>query len=125
MFVKIKRIENGKLPAYKRTGDVCMDCYARTFNIIPAFGRKLIPLGFALELPMDYEAVIRPRSGNSKDGIDVCLHHCKRFAETMAIRRAYGLSPFRTLRWNLALDAVLFEIFRLKKGVLKMFLKSP
>ena len=73
MFVKIKRIENGKLPAYKRTGDVCMDCYARTFNIIPAFGRKLIPLGFALELPMDYEAVIRPRSGNSKDGIDVCI----------------------------------------------------
>lgn len=73
MKVKIKQIDGGKLPAYKRVGDVCMDCYARTFNIIPAFGRKLIPLGFALELPVGYEAIIRPRSGNSKDGIDVCI----------------------------------------------------
>lgn len=73
MNVKIKQIDGGKLPAYKRSGDVCMDCYARTFNIIPAFSRKLIPLGFALELPIGYEAIIRPRSGNSKDGIDVCI----------------------------------------------------
>lgn len=73
MFVKIKKIGNGTLPSYKRNGDVCMDCYSRVFDIVPAFGRKLIPLGFALELPLDYEAVIRPRSGNSKDGIDICI----------------------------------------------------
>lgn len=73
MKVKIKQIDGGMLPAYKRDGDVCMDCYARTFNIVPAFERKLIPLGFALELPVGYEAVIRPRSGNSKDGIDICI----------------------------------------------------
>lgn len=70
MKIKIKQIDGGKLPAYKRDGDVCMDCYAREFNIVPAFGRKLIPLGFALELPVGYEAIIRPRSGLSKMGID-------------------------------------------------------
>jgi dUTP pyrophosphatase len=47
--------------------------YVWTFNIVPAFERKLIPLGFALELQVGYEAIIRPRSGNSKDGIDVCI----------------------------------------------------
>ena len=73
MEVKIKRVEDGVIPAYKREGDVCMDCYSREFVIIPAFGRKIVPLGFALELPIGYEAIIRPRSGLSKDGIDVCL----------------------------------------------------
>lgn len=62
---------------------------------------------------------------HAKDGIDSCLHHCRRFAETVAIRRAYGISPFRTLRWNLALDAVLYEVYRLKKGLLQMFLETP
>lgn len=71
MEVKIKKIEDGVLPAYKREGDVCMDCYSREFVIVPAFGRKLVPLGFALELPFGYEAVIRPRSGNTREGIDI------------------------------------------------------
>lgn len=70
MEVKIKKIEDGVLPAYKREGDVCMDCHSRADVIVPSFGRKLVPLGFALELPFGYEAVIRPRSGLSKEGID-------------------------------------------------------
>lgn len=73
MKVKIKQVDDGKLPAYKRDGDVCMDCYARVFAIVPAFTRMLIPLGFKLELPCDYEAVIRPRSGLSKEGIDISV----------------------------------------------------
>ena len=33
--VKIKLLEDGKLPEYKRDGDVCLDCYAREdFKII-------------------------------------------------------------------------------------------
>ena len=71
--VKIKQIEGGTLPAYKRSGDVCMDCYSRIESEIPAFGRKLIPLGFALELPADYEAIVRPRSGLTCGGIDVAI----------------------------------------------------
>lgn len=71
MEVKIKKIGDGKLPCYKREGDVCMDCYSREFVIVPALGRELVPLGFALELPNGYEAVIRPRSGNTHEGIDI------------------------------------------------------
>lgn len=71
MEVKIKKIKDGILPAYKREGDVCMDCYSRTDivvekkkeDIMEVTERTLVPLGFALELPFGYEAVIRPRSG--------------------------------------------------------------
>lgn len=72
MNVKIKLIDGGKLPEYKRDGDVCMDCYARCEEPQPILAgkRALIPLGFALELPEGYEAVIRPRSGMNKTGVD-------------------------------------------------------
>ena len=71
--VNIKIVENGRLPEYQHEGDVCLDCYSRAETLIKAGTRKLIPLGFALELPEDYEAIIRPRSGNSKNGIDVAI----------------------------------------------------
>jgi dUTP pyrophosphatase len=71
--VKIKLINGGKLPAYSRDGDVCLDCYARCENriVIEKKERVLIPLGFALELPENYEAIVRPRSGLSLKGIDI------------------------------------------------------
>lgn len=71
--VKIKLISGGKLPEYKRDGDVCLDCYANTDAIISKNKRGLIPLGFALELSEGWEAVLRPRSGNNKDGLDSCI----------------------------------------------------
>lgn len=68
--VKIKLLEGGKLPEYKRDGDVCLDCYARE-DVEVSFGEcELIPLGFALELPEGYEAVVRPRSGLSFKGLE-------------------------------------------------------
>jgi len=69
--VKIKLFDGGKLPEYKREGDVCLDCYARESVDISKGKRKLVPLGFALELPIGWEAVIRPRSGNTKGGVDI------------------------------------------------------
>lgn len=77
--VKIKLIKGGVKPCYLREGDVCLDCYARlpTPNIILLKGKRtLIPLGFALQLKEGYEAIIRPRSGLSKKGIDVCIGTC-------------------------------------------------
>lgn len=71
--VKIKLFDDGKLPEYKRDGDVCLDCYAYTDAMILKNKRGLIPLGFALELPEGWEAVLRPRSGNNKDGLDSCI----------------------------------------------------
>lgn len=73
MKVKIKQIDGGQLPIYKRDGDVCMDCFARKDATILCYDRVLVPLGFALELPKGYEAVIRPRSGLSKSGVDNCI----------------------------------------------------
>lgn len=74
MNIKIKRIENGILPEYKTTGASGADCFARIDKqiIIKPGERKLIPLGFAVEIPEGYEMQIRPRSGNAyKYGITV------------------------------------------------------
>lgn len=71
MDVKIKTVDNGKLPVFKTSGAACADCFARTedvFFVNPGETIK-IPLGFALELPSGYEAQIRPRSGLSAKGI--------------------------------------------------------
>lgn len=77
MDISIKLAEGGKLPQYKTKGASCCDCYARIDNkygltIFP-HDRKLVPLGFAIELKEGYEAIIRPRSGLTKDGIDVAI----------------------------------------------------
>ena len=73
MKIKIKLIDGGKAPEFKTDGAVCADCYARceTPIEIKPNERKLIPLGFAVELPKGYEMVIRPRSGMTKNGIDI------------------------------------------------------
>lgn len=70
MEVKIKLINGGKMPAYKRIGDACLDCYSNEDVFIPLLCRKVIGLGFAMELPQGFEGVIRPRSGMSTNGID-------------------------------------------------------
>ena len=71
--VKIKLFEGGKMPSYKRDGDVCLDCCARCAEKITVTPceRVKIPLGFALELPEGWEAVVRPRSGMNMEGLDV------------------------------------------------------
>lgn len=73
MNIKIKLIDGGKVPEYKHDDDACCDCYARLLTeseTIIKGKRALIPLGFAMELPKGYEAVLRPRSGLTKKGID-------------------------------------------------------
>lgn len=72
--IKIKLIDGGKIPEYKTAGASCCDCHARLvtpFITIPKGATTLINLGFAIEIPEGYEAVIRPRSGLSKMGIVV------------------------------------------------------
>lgn len=76
MTVKIKLVDGGKMPEYKTEGAACCDCYARLatpFITIPNHSRTLIALGFCMELPEGYEAVIRPRSGMTKKGVDVAI----------------------------------------------------
>lgn len=73
MKVKIKLIEGGKAPIFKRNGDACLDCFALQNTVVYPNKRKLVRLGFALEIPNGYEAVIRPRSGLSSQGIDISI----------------------------------------------------
>lgn len=64
--LKIKKISKfAKTPTYATKGAAGMDLYAanETSIILEPLERKLIPLGFTMELPSGYEAQIRPRSG--------------------------------------------------------------
>lgn len=74
-YVKVKAVvvEGGTLPAYKRFGDACMDCYSRITMQIEPGNRALVPLGFLMELPFGYEGVIRPRSGMTSGEIDEAI----------------------------------------------------
>lgn len=73
MKIKIKLETGAKAPEYKRTGDACLDCYAAQSVVIKKGERALIPLGFSMQLPKGYEAIIRPRSGLSSIGVDVAI----------------------------------------------------
>lgn len=72
---RIRLVPNGITPVYKTDDASCADCWARVNEqvIIGVGKREKIPLGFALELPIGYEAVIRGRSGLSAKGIDVAI----------------------------------------------------
>lgn len=69
MKIKIKIIENGKLPEYKTEGSAGADCYARLNKpvIVKAGKPEMIPLGFVVEIPEGYEMQIRPRSGLARN----------------------------------------------------------
>lgn len=71
--LKIKKIkDSAEIPKYQTEGSSGMDLCAAIDNtiIIPPFQRVYIHTGIAIELPMGYEAQVRPRSGlSSKHGI--------------------------------------------------------
>lgn len=66
MKVKIKILENGKdLPIPKKATEyaACVDLYSTLDTTLDAGMTKLIPCGFCIEIPIGYEAQVRPRSG--------------------------------------------------------------
>ena len=74
MQIKIKLLKEGFTPSFTREGDACLDCKAAieyAYVTVMPHSRVLIPLGFAMEVPVGYEAQIRPRSGYTKKGIDL------------------------------------------------------
>lgn len=75
MIVKFKKIdERAIIPTFAHESDAGMDLYAvldEPITIQP-LERKLISTGFSMELPVGYEAQVRPRSGLAlKHGITV------------------------------------------------------
>ncbi|QQE13894.1 dUTP diphosphatase [Planctomycetota bacterium] len=75
--VSIKRLEgnvDGKLPEYHSEHAAGMDVYAKLDDpmVLKAGEIGLVPTGFAMALPIGWEAQIRPRSGLAvKHGIGV------------------------------------------------------
>ncbi len=59
--VKIKIMEDGKMPEKAHDDDACFDCYARC-DCAVTNNAMVIPLGFAIEIPEGYHAKIFPRS---------------------------------------------------------------
>jgi dUTP pyrophosphatase len=68
--LRVKRLPHGEglpLPSYQSTHAAGLDVVAGVPETVPVElepgARALIPTGFALEIPVGYEAQIRPRSG--------------------------------------------------------------
>lgn len=76
-IIKIKFFEHGKdleMPHYMTEGSAGVDLRAAVDEniILKPMERRLIPTGFAMSLPKNFEAQIRPRSGLAyKNGITV------------------------------------------------------
>lgn len=74
MKVKIINHSKHELPTYKTNASAGMDLMANidTSIILKPLERALVPTGLHIELPLDYEAQIRPRSGLAiKKGVGV------------------------------------------------------
>jgi dUTP pyrophosphatase len=74
MTIRIINKSNNSLPAYETAHAAGMDLRANTAEtiILKPMERKLIPTGLFIELPEDFEAQIRPRSGLAfKHGIGI------------------------------------------------------
>lgn len=72
--VGVKRLAHGEglpLPAYQTPGAAGVDLLAAlphgTKIVLEPGGRHLVQTGIALDLPQDFEAQVRPRSGLARD----------------------------------------------------------
>ena len=71
--VGIRLINSGaQAPLFAHDDDACADIYANENKIIPPKEIDIISTGFSMEIPVGFEAQIRPRSGLAiKKGIGV------------------------------------------------------
>ena len=70
MKVKFKKLHEGAiLPKRATNGSAAYDLYTPK-DIIVFNGRRILPLGFAMEMEPGYEALIDPRSGFSSKGME-------------------------------------------------------
>jgi dUTP pyrophosphatase len=71
--VKFKRLKNdAQLPKQANKGDACFDCYLpETYPSLSVGENRIVPLGWAVEIPEGYEMQIRARSGLASKGLMV------------------------------------------------------
>lgn len=58
---------------YSRKLDSCMDMYSNIDTVLHTGDTMIIPTGIAVEIPHDYEGIVRGRSGLASKGIWVHL----------------------------------------------------
>lgn len=79
MKIKIKKLHyNAKVPSLGTELAIGYDLYIPEDTFIPT-GRKIIPLGFAIEMPANIEGKIEARSGYSAKGMEGygCIETCQ------------------------------------------------
>lgn len=70
MKIKIKKLHpNAKLPSYAHPGDVGLDMYALETKTVKPGTREFFNVGFALEFPDGYAAIVKDKSSMSKNGL--------------------------------------------------------
>ena len=67
--IKIKKIDDVKVPFYAHNGDAGVDMYAAEDYLLKPMEIKLIATGIKIAIPHGYEAQIRPKSGLALQGI--------------------------------------------------------
>jgi len=69
MLIKIKKLNpSAILPTYAHPGDVGMDLYSLENYALQPGERHIFPLGFALEFPLGYAAIVKDKSSLPKNG---------------------------------------------------------
>lgn len=69
MEIKVKKLkDDAVLPSYSHEGDVGMDVYSLEDYELKPGERKIFFVGFALEFPVGYAAIIKDKSSLPKNG---------------------------------------------------------
>jgi dUTP pyrophosphatase len=65
MQIKVKLLDGCEdlMPAKAHSDDAAFDLHSRVDMVVPVGKSTLVPTGVFLELPVNYEAQVRPRSG--------------------------------------------------------------
>ncbi len=66
-----KLSKKAKIPTYAKSGDACCDLYSIEDYTIKPNTICLARTGFAMEIPVGFEAQIRPRSGLALKGLSI------------------------------------------------------
>lgn len=69
MKIKIKKLhQDAKLPSYAHEGDVGMDLYSLEDYELKPGERKIFFVGFAMEFPAGYAAIVKDKGSLPKNG---------------------------------------------------------
>lgn len=68
MKIKVKKLDPAAvLPSYAHPGDVGLDLYSMEDYILKPGERRVFPVGFALEFPAGYAAIVKDKSSLPKN----------------------------------------------------------